>query len=236
MLANTVPALGKLAAMSKAIKRYYTNHKSGMVEKIDGRVEKTLQLVPEKGYRILDIGCNDGFLSKLLERDGNKVTGIEINRELALEAKQKISDVIIQDLEEPWQVDSNAFDMVHMGAVLEHLFDYHHLLNEANRVLKDDGTLIISVPNFGYLVHRLELLIGKAPRWYTLTFDHIRPWTKSWLKQVLEKHGFHPDTWVGAFIPNQPLLLKVAHHLPSLSSILICQANKVKNANVDYLK
>lgn len=221
--------------MSDAIKKYYTIQKSGMLETRDGRVNETIQLIPAKGCKILDVGCNDGFLSKLLERDGNIVTGIEINKALALEAKQKISEVVVQDLEETWQVDSNSFDIVHMGAILEHLFDYHHVLNEANRVLKDNGVLIISVPNFGYVVHRLELLVGRVPRWYTTTFDHIRPWTKSWLKQVLEKHGFYATTWVGGFIKDVPFLMKIAHYLPSFSSILICKATKVKDAKVSEL-
>ena len=39
------------------------------------------------------------------------------------------------------------FDIIHMGEILEHIFDYHFVLNEENKVLKNGGFLIISVPN-----------------------------------------------------------------------------------------
>ena len=173
----------------------------------------------------MDVACNDGFVSEYLKREGNTVIGIEVNEELALIAKKRIDEVIVQDIEQAWQVGSGEFDVVHMGYVLEHIFDYNFVLSEASRVLKEGGILVISTPNFAYILHRLELLIGKQPRWYRRV-RVIRGWSKGWLREVLQKHGFRPVKWVGTFSTYVPIITPLAKYFPTLSSTLICKSIK----------
>ena len=47
------------------------------------RITRTIELIPEKDHKILDIGCANGILSELFKKKGNSVVGIEINEKLA---------------------------------------------------------------------------------------------------------------------------------------------------------
>lgn len=208
-------------------KELYRREKTGIVTKCEPRIKLVCEFISDSGARILDVGCNDGFVSQFLKKNGNTVIGMEINPELGNSARQHIDEVIVQDVEEPWQAEDNSFDVVHMGYILEHVLDYDFLLKEAHRVLKDGGVLIISVPNFAYVRHRLELLLGRLPRWYT-NKKHVRAWTKSWLTRILHRHGFRPIKWAGTLARDVAVLTPISRFLPSLSSILICKAVKVK--------
>jgi len=187
-------------------------------------------MIDDNGYKILDIGCNDGSFSKFLKKQNNYVVGIEINKILAMEAKKKIDRVIIQSAEQSWEIKTCDFDIVHMGAFLEHIFDYNFILEEANRVLKKGGLLIISVPCITYLLNRIKLLFGLHPFWYE-EFQHIRIWSKPFLEKKLKEHGFKPLLWRGAFIRHFSkieffvnLLSKI---FPAFFPILIVKAKKL---------
>lgn len=53
---------------------------------------------------------------------------------------------IVCDFEHPLPIESESYDAVLLINVLEHIFEYRQLLNEATRVLRPDGTIIIIVP------------------------------------------------------------------------------------------
>lgn len=61
----------------------------------------------------------------MFKKRDNEVVGIEINEEQGNIASKKLDNIIIQDAEEKWNVPDIYFDVVHMGAFLEHIFDYH---------------------------------------------------------------------------------------------------------------
>lgn len=212
--------------MYKRKKEFYQLHRAVTWSRLVPRFRLALEMMPENSSKILDVGCNNGFLSQYFKKLGKNVIGIELNEELATEARKRIDEVIIQDIEETWKIESNTIDVVHMGFILEHVFDYHHVFDEAYRVLKLDGIIIISVPNIAYIRDRIELLFGKNPSW--LFFQHIRAWTKESLKQAMCQHGFHPILWRGTFAIDLPLVSRVARFLPTLSSIIVCKAVKVK--------
>jgi SAM-dependent methyltransferase len=65
-----------------------------------------------------------------------------------------------------------AFDFVVCKDILEHLIDPLTILKEAIRVLRDDGVIIISVPNHYYWPMRLRLLLGEGIMWRGLISDH----------------------------------------------------------------
>lgn len=191
------------------------------------RITRTIELIPDKGHKILDIGCANGVLSELFKKKGNSVVGIEINEKLAEEARKRIDKVLVSDIAERWPVLSSNFDVIVMSAILEHIFDYHHLLNEANRVLKVHGQLVIAIPNSVNLYDRLRFLFGKQPIWYE-DYGHIRLWTKPFLRDVLSMHGFNVIRWLGA----ERLLTFLEKIYPTFCRILICKAIKVKPVEI----
>ncbi len=160
------------------------------------RIRKIVELVG-KGNRVLDIGCYDGTLGKLLIDKKNEVYGIEINKEVAEIAKQKGLEVKIQDVESSFGFEDNFFDVVVAGEIIEHVLDTDFFIDEIKRVLKPDGFLILSTPNVASLGRRFLLLFGKNP-YFEASFaypvgahaGHIRFFTKGLLLGYLEHRGF----------------------------------------------
>ena len=53
---------------------------------------------------------------------------------------------IMHDLEKPLPIENASYDHVLLINVLEHIFDYRALLQEARRVVKPGGSIVIVVP------------------------------------------------------------------------------------------
>jgi len=102
----------------------------------------------KSGGRLLDIGCASGtFLLGMQAHRGWQVQGVEPSVQIAEYARAVHNlDVFPGTLEEA-NFPNSAFDCVTMWDVLEHVHDPLSTLREINRVLKDDGILVIRVPN-----------------------------------------------------------------------------------------
>ena len=110
----------------------------------------------------------------------------------------------------------NTTDISVCFEVLEHLSSPENLIES---MLKNTKVAIIfSVPNTGYIFHRLRLLFGSFPiQWRLNPGEHLRYWTKSdlnwWLNNICSEKNlkFNICTYEGL-----PFLNKL---LPSLFSM-----------------
>ena len=103
------------------------------------------------GKTVLDFGSGEGYGASLLAaRGATHVSGIDISP-VAIEharnkyLQQSIDFVCADCLSVPFK--DNSFDLVTSFEVIEHLTDHEGYLGEACRLLKENGTLIISTPN-----------------------------------------------------------------------------------------
>lgn len=101
--------------------------------------------VSEKGASVLEIGCYDGELLRRLRNVGYKCTGIEVNRELSALAKLSGVDIINANIGNI--KTSKKFDIVVSNAVLEHMRDPFLFMRSVSTLLRDGGSLIVSVPD-----------------------------------------------------------------------------------------
>lgn len=100
------------------------------------------------GGTLLDIGCATGLFLQGMRGQGNwQVYGVEINPDVAAAARALHGlEVFAGTLEEARYPDK-MFDVVTMWDVLEHLHDPAATLREIHRILKDDGMILVRVPN-----------------------------------------------------------------------------------------
>ncbi|MGI4780044.1 MAG: methionine biosynthesis protein MetW [Janthinobacterium lividum] len=119
------------------------------------------RLVPE-GSRVLDLGCGDGVLLDLLQRErGCSGYGVEIADGNVLQCIRRGVDVIQLNLDEGLAVFEDAsFDVVLQIDTLQHLRNAEVMLRETARV----GRLgIVAFPNFAHWPNRLSIARGRMP-------------------------------------------------------------------------
>ncbi len=80
-----------------------------------------------------------------------------------------------------------SFHVVVCLEVIEHIARAEHLLQEMYRVLKHDGLLLLTTPNFAYIGWRARYLMGFGPNREGI---HIRHFTSHSLKRGLRHAGF----------------------------------------------
>lgn len=68
----------------------------------------------------------------------------------------------------------NTYDLLIAGEIIEHLVDTDHFAEEALRVLKPGGHLILSTPNLASWYNRVRLLRGLVPACYPGPSSTIR--------------------------------------------------------------
>jgi methionine biosynthesis protein MetW len=129
---------------------------------------KIVDWIPE-GSRVLDLGCGEGSLLKLLvERKKAQVEGIEISPSGVEVCRSKGLKVRQGRIDEglPWVDD--AFDYAVCNVTLQMVMYPEKLLSEMGRVATRQ---IVSFPNFANLCNRVELfLYGRMPR--AMLFGH----------------------------------------------------------------
>jgi 2-polyprenyl-3-methyl-5-hydroxy-6-metoxy-1,4-benzoquinol methylase/FtsZ-binding cell division protein ZapB len=145
--------------------------------------------------RVLDVGCDTGYLGEELSSFGNRVSGVEIDPVTGAEAAKRLERVVVADLEggDPLgQFEPGSFDVVIFGDVLEHLRDPLPTLRAARPLLAPGGSIIISTPNVAHGDIRLSLLSGQFRYTKTGILDetHTRFFTRESLITLLRDGGF----------------------------------------------
>jgi 2-polyprenyl-3-methyl-5-hydroxy-6-metoxy-1,4-benzoquinol methylase len=147
-----------------------------------------------RGGAVLDVGCASGGLLAALDAEAGHREGIELDPVAAAAARAHADAVHVGPVDEV-DVAEAAFDVVVLGDVLEHLPDPHVALERAQRWLRPDGRLVISLPNVAHWTVRLGLLLG---RWEyrdrgILDDTHLRFFTRSSIEDLFAGSGFVID-------------------------------------------
>lgn len=192
-----------------------------------------------KGKKILDVACNDGYISEILKTNNNDVYGFDIVPNNILTAKKrgiKMKHFNIGSSKFPYA--DGQFDVVVLGDIIEHIFDTDFLLHECHRVLRPHGKLIVTTPNVASIMRRIMLLLGISPFLeYSLNLStngfpsvgHIRYYTADTLKKQLVYNHFLITKLVGNVVYIAPWmkLYFLRTFFPSLCSLLFCVAEKI---------
>ena len=135
--------------------------------------------------KLCDIGCGNGVNLRKFKDAGFQVVGVEPD-EAARKVASEVADVHAGTGESLPEVLQNDFDYVLLSHVLEHTISPSVALANARSLLKDDGVLIIEVPNNEALGFKLF-----AQFWpWTDVPRHIHYFTRSSLRKLVEAEGF----------------------------------------------
>lgn len=153
-------------------------------------------------HPILDVGCGDGFVAKVIlsSRKGKFDVGIDLSEDEIKFAKKSCSykkTVVGSVYTMPFK--DGSFETVFSNSVIEHIEDLDRALSEMSRVLKKGGQFIITVPtpyltkylwgyNFFSAFNLLKLakLYGK---FFNFLFKHYNLYTHQQWKKLLNKYS-----------------------------------------------
>ena len=138
--------------------------KYGPRGKLDSRVEQfteRLSAMCPGGSNILDLGCGTGEIAAALGQKGYAVTACDLAEEMIEVARSSHPGSAVQwvRLEPDWEVlpfADNSFDGMVASSVFEYLGDVPRVAAELARVLRPGGSLLLSVPNPGNGVRKVE--------------------------------------------------------------------------------
>lgn len=150
------------------------------------------------GLDVLDIGSGPGWVSRYLAAEqGRNVTCLDYDRDALAALEEAGLRAFFSDLEtEEWdsEIAGESYDVVILADVLEHLRRPDAVLNRLREqgLLREDGRLVISVPNASHQSVVAELLVGDFRYTETGILDetHIRWFTLTSLRRLLESCGY----------------------------------------------
>lgn len=131
---------------------------------------------------VLEIGCGEGQFA--LKQNITTYTGLELNQEAVLKGKKKGLNLILEDFRDYATKHPESAATICSFQVLEHLPSPDIFFRSANRILKDDGIIITSVPSEDSFIGTLKDNCLNAPP------HHITRWTNQCLRQLPQQYGF----------------------------------------------
>jgi len=100
-----------------------------------------------KVKRVFDIGAGTGYFVNHLRSRGIHAVGFEPDENARKQAKKNFDLDLADDLDVVIQ-EADNFDAITLWHVLEHVHDLKGYFKKFNALLKDEGLLVIAVPNY----------------------------------------------------------------------------------------
>lgn len=123
------------------------------------RIETIIDWTQPEGKKIVEVGCNEGFVSKALMENGGIVTPVDYSLEMQSKAKEIFDlDVVIGDIQ-ALPFEDQSFDIALGCEVLEHIYNPFKGLSELFRVAREKVIITVPVGEYwlGERTHQWEL-------------------------------------------------------------------------------
>lgn len=188
--------------VEKEIGKYYetpdyishSDTKKGMMNELyhlvrSRMLQKKAQLINnitgKTSGKILDIGTGTGYFSHTMQQKGWQVEAIEKSAQARSFAKKNFN-LDIKDDSGLNDFSSGSFDVITLWHVMEHLEHLNETWERLHELLKDDGCLVIAVPNcssYDAQKYKEFWAAYDVPR-------HLWHFTPDSIKKFGEKHNF----------------------------------------------
>lgn len=192
LFTNPIPYPDDLGKYYKA--EAYVSHTSsnkGLINFLYNRVRKItlkqkIRLIKRiaGGHALLDVGCGTGHFLHAARSAGFKISGIEPDPDARALAKSLNQVEALP--REAFASLQDRFDVITLWHVLEHLPELNQDVARLSGLLKEDGVLLIAVPNpdsFDANVYREHWAGYDVPR-------HLYHFSPDAIRRLFARHGF----------------------------------------------
>jgi 2-polyprenyl-3-methyl-5-hydroxy-6-metoxy-1,4-benzoquinol methylase len=182
---------GNLQYKQKTISQFENIQKATIQELL--QLDRNVKYYTGEG-NYLDVGFGLGFHLYIAQKLGYHVYGTELDKDCIdfvqpyiLSAQLYNGDLLSAKYE------NNQFDIINICHVIEHLIDPNSYLLELNRIVKNEGLIIVSTPNIGALAYQVFRVVNFLSLKIPLIVDgleHTVIFNQKNLRTVIENHGF----------------------------------------------
>lgn len=176
--------------------QYFRGHEAASKTASGRSLANTATALLGKKGRLLELGCGRGELLRGAREEGWEVAGVDMTASWAgrsFDLEVEVAPVeAARSLERP-----EAYDVVLLAAILEHLYDPAQCLRLVHRALADGGIIFIDVPNECSLWTRVgnAYMRSRGRAWavnLSPTFPpfHVVGFCPKSLHVILERCGF----------------------------------------------
>jgi SAM-dependent methyltransferase len=209
-----------------------------------GLLARALAGIPAPAV-VLDVGCGDGAAAAVAARrnPGHRLVGLDWSAGALGQARAAGIPLIRGGLDAPGlPVADGRADVVIMSELIEHLVDTDAALDEAHRVLRPGGSLLLSTPNLAAWYNRGLLALGVQPVFSEVSLrgvygrpgsqvaGHLHMFTRRALVALLAARGFDVAAVAGARYHDVPRPLRQLDRAfcgwPAAASILLVHARR----------
>lgn len=105
--------------------------------------------------KILDVGCGNGYMVKLLRDEGYDAYGMDISRNMINNAKKRVPEeyLRVDDVQKINPLEYPKFDCIIMSMVLDQVPDIDKAINNVYQLLDEGGYLIVILPHPSFYLY-----------------------------------------------------------------------------------
>jgi SAM-dependent methyltransferase len=150
-------------------------------------------LAPQRGERILDLGCGDGALTEKIKQAGATVVGVDGNADMVAAARERGLDARVGVAENlPFD---GEFDAVFSNAALHWVLRAEAAVESVRRALRPGGRFVAEFGGRGN-VAAIVAALTEVLKARDVDFTAVSPWyfpSDDEYAALLENHGFRVE-------------------------------------------
>lgn len=168
------------------------DNKLGYVSEFGKGVVELLN--PQRGERILDIGCGTGDLASEIKKAGAIVSGMDLSASMIEQAQKKYPDIhfIVSNAEN--FTFEEPFDAVFSNAALHWMKNAENVLTCVWNSLNKNGRFVVEFGGKGNVETIIKAISEVLSEDYGIDASHLNPWYFPSIAEystLLEQQGFH---------------------------------------------
>jgi ubiquinone/menaquinone biosynthesis C-methylase UbiE len=146
------------------------------------------------GAKVLDVGCGNGRVTRLVADRASSVLGVDYDAGRITSAEQAQNPVNVSFQTGDARQLSGRFDVVIVSHLLEHLDDPDAFLAAAHEIAP---MLVVEVPDIGGdALNIARMTLGLD---FSSDADHVREYSKSLLAAELERNAWQITAWADGY-------------------------------------